>query len=49
MKTLFDRELTLEEAEALIKNGEDVNQRNHIGRTPLFMYKMSKWRNYLLN
>ena len=35
-KTLFDQEITLEEAEELIKNGADVNERNEYGDTPLF-------------
>ena len=35
-KTLFDKDLTLEEAKKLIKNGADVNQQSTIGRTPLF-------------
>ncbi len=35
MKTLFDQDLTFEEAEELIKNGADVNERNEYGDTPL--------------
>lgn len=38
-KTLFDHDLTLEEAEELIKNGADVNINDHYGRTPLFFVK----------
>jgi hypothetical protein len=35
MKTLFDSDLTLEEAEELIKNGADVNMKNKYHVTPL--------------
>jgi ankyrin repeat protein len=35
-KTLFDSDLTLEEARELIKNGADVNMINQDGITPLF-------------
>ena len=35
-KTLFDEDLTLEEAEELIKNGADVNKKIQHGYTPLF-------------
>lgn len=37
MKTLFDSDLTLEEAEALIKNGANVNEKRLSGVTPLFI------------
>ena len=36
MKTLFDPDITLEEAEELINNGANVNQRNYDIETPLF-------------
>jgi ankyrin repeat protein len=36
MNTLFDPDLTLEEAEELIKNGADVNAKNIDGDVPLF-------------
>jgi ankyrin repeat protein len=35
MKTLFDYDITLEEAEELIKNGADVNMKNQYHVTPL--------------
>jgi ankyrin repeat protein len=35
-KTLFDDDLTLEEAEELIKNGADVNEKDNYRNTPLF-------------
>ena len=35
MKTLFDHDLTLEEAKELIKNGADVNERDPFNNTPL--------------
>ncbi len=39
MKTLFDPDLTLEEAEALIQNGANVNEQHpyRLSNTPLFM------------
>jgi ankyrin repeat protein len=36
MKTLFDEDLTLEEAKELIRNGADVNRIDVRGATPLF-------------
>ena len=36
MKTLFDSDLTLKEAEELIRNGANVNEINKNGETPLF-------------
>ncbi len=36
MKTLFDHDLTLEEAKELIRNGEDVNGQELDGTTPIF-------------
>ena len=38
MKTLFDRDLTLDDVEDLIKNGMDVNIRNSYGDTPLHFH-----------
>lgn len=43
MKTLFDPDLTLEDAEALIKNGADVNSIDSLLRTPLF-YAIPRYR-----
>jgi ankyrin repeat protein len=39
MKTLFDSDIKLEEAEELIRNGADVNGIDSLLRTPLFFVK----------
>ena len=39
MNTLFDPDVTLEDAQELIKNGADVNEKDLHGRTPLFFVK----------
>lgn len=39
MNTLFDPDITLEDAQELIKNGADVNAKDSYGRTPLFFVK----------
>lgn len=41
MSTLFDENLTLEEAQELIRNGADVNERDEVGSTPIFGYAES--------
>ncbi len=49
MKTLFDKNLTLEEAQELIKNGADVNERNEDGVTPLFYADHLEIMKYLID
>ena len=35
MKTLFDQDITLDEAEKLVKNGANVNEKDEFSDTPL--------------
>ena len=37
MKTLFDSDLTLKEAEELIRNGANVNEINKNGEIPILL------------
>ena len=48
MKTLFDENLTLEEAKELIKNGADVNEKDDGGKTPIFYANTKKLVQYLI-
>lgn len=41
-KTLFDSDITLEEAQVLIKNGADLNEKDNIGCTPLLYIMNSR-------
>ena len=48
-KTLFDENLTLEEAKELIKNGANVNEKDLHGRTPLFFVNDYQIAQLLIN
>jgi ankyrin repeat protein len=48
-KTLFNEDLTLDEAEELIKNGADVNEQDEYGKTPLFFVKIEHVNGCKLN
>jgi ankyrin repeat protein len=47
-KTLFFHDLSIEEAEELIKNGADVNIKNSYGDTPLYLKKSFKFVKLLI-